>query len=103
MTSQPAVNLSASAILDFLRANWDTLQAMGVQRMGLFGSYRRNEARADSDIDLLFQMDDMTFAKWMDVWNFLEDGLGHEIDLVPDQDLREEIRPDVMREVLYIG
>jgi predicted nucleotidyltransferase len=38
----------------------------------------------------------------MDVWNFLEDGLGIKIDLVPEKDLREEIRGRVLAEVRYV-
>jgi predicted nucleotidyltransferase len=46
-------------------------------------------------------MDRLTWTGWMDVWNFLEDGLGVEIDLVPEKDLRPELRPAVLAEVRY--
>lgn len=75
---------------------------MGVKRIGLFGSYARNEQRESSDVDLLFSMDTFTWTRWMDVWNFIEDGLGTTIDLVPEKDLREEIRPQVLSEVRYV-
>jgi len=38
----------------------------------------------------------------MDVWNFIEDGLGTTIDLIPEKDLREEIRPQVLSEVRFV-
>lgn len=100
MAESPPMTLSRDTIMVFLRSHWATLRAMGVAQIGLFGSYSRDEQRPDSDIDLLFRMDNMTFTRWMDVWNFLEDGLGVEIDLVPEQDLREEIRPQVLAEVI---
>jgi uncharacterized protein len=49
------------AILEFLRANRRVLYEMGVQRIGLFGSYVRGEQHPNSDIDILFEMDNMTF------------------------------------------
>lgn len=77
----------ADTILDFLHAHRDELRAMGVVKIGLFGSYVRGEQTpdSDSDIDLLFRMDDMTWARWMDVWNWLEDQLGVSVDLVPER------------------
>lgn len=90
------------SILNFLNKNMAELKAMGVQKIGLFGSYVRDEQAQDSDIDLLLIMDNFTFANWMDVWNFLEDNFGCEVDLVPEKDLREELRPQVLAEVQYV-
>lgn len=103
MAESPSITLSRGAVLAFLQSHWATLQAMGVSQIGLFGSYGRNEQHPGSDVDLLFRMDNMTFTRWMDVWNYLEDGLGVEVDLVPEQDLREEIRPQVLAEVVYVA
>lgn len=91
-----------TAILDFLQNNRDTLKALGVQKIGLFGSYVREENQPESDIDLLLIMDNFTFANWMDVWNYLEDNFGCDIDLVPEKDLREELRPIILSEVQYV-
>jgi predicted nucleotidyltransferase len=93
---------SRKTITDFLISHSDTLRKMGVRKIGLFGSYARNEQTQHSDIDLLFVMDDFTFASWMDVWNYLEDNLGCKIDLVPEKDLRDELRPTVLSEVEYV-
>ncbi|MBA3874731.1 MAG: nucleotidyltransferase family protein [Anaerolineae bacterium] len=96
------IEWSAESILDFLRQNRDTLRNMGVKKIGLFGSYVRGEQHSNSDIDLLFSMENMTFVRWMDVWNFLEDHFGSPVDLVPEQDLRIELRPLVLPEVRYV-
>jgi uncharacterized protein len=101
MSDQAQTLWTASTILDFLTAQRETLRAMGVTKIGLFGSYVRGEQRPDSDIDLLFTMDDFTWRNWMDVWNFLEDNLGFKVDLVPEKDLRPELRPYVLPEVRY--
>lgn len=92
---------NATSILQFLNDHMDDLQAMGVQKIGLFGSYIRNEQRPDSDMDFIFEMDHLTYQGWMQVWNYLEDHFACDIDLVPLDDLREEIRPQVMAEVQY--
>jgi len=101
MTKQTSIQWTADTILDLLRTHGDELREMGVVNIGLFGSYVRGEQHPGSDIDLLVTIEPFTFATWMDVWNFLEDNLGMKIDLVPEKDLRPELRPYVMPEVRY--
>jgi predicted nucleotidyltransferase len=90
-------------ILNQLAQHRAYLRKLGVQTLGLFGSYVRDEACPESDLDFVFTMQDMSFTKWMDLWNFLEDTFGLTVDLVPEKDLREEIRIQVLSEVIYIA
>ena len=102
MSENVQLQWSANTILEFLQDHREVLQSMGVQKIGLFGSYVHDTPTPDSDIDLLFTMDDLTWNRWMRVWNYLEDHLGTEVDLVPEEDLREELRPTVLSEVRYV-
>jgi predicted nucleotidyltransferase len=101
MTDQTRIQWTADSILDFLREHRDELRAMGVVKIGLFGSYVRGEQRPDSDVDFLFTLNDFTWRRWMNVWNFLEDNLGVKVDLVPEEDLRPELHAYVFPEVRY--
>ena len=66
----------------------------------LFGSYARGEADADSDIDLLVELDyvkhiGMTFIGMkLD----LEDLLAHKVDLVTDRSLSKRVTPFVEKD-----
>jgi uncharacterized protein len=102
MSDQTKTHWTADSILRFLEDHRDTLRAMGVRQIGVFGSYVRNEQSEHSDVDMLFSMDTFTWAGWMDVWNFLEDSLGRKIELIPEKDLREEIRQQVLAEARYV-
>lgn len=101
MTESEIANLDRDSILVFLKQHQPELKAMGVQTIGLFGSYARGEQSDTSDVDFLFTMEDMTWVRWMDLWNWLEDNLGLQVDLVPEKDLREELKPQVMAEITY--
>lgn len=90
---QVSTRWTANSILDFLATHHDSLKAMGVQKIGLFGSYGRNDQHPDSDMDFLVMIEPFTFNTWMGVWNFLEDSFETSIDLVPEKDLRPELRP----------
>ena len=71
----------------------------GVVEIGLFGSFARDEADADSDIDLLVRFDGPATAKrYFGAQFYIEDLLGRPVDLVTDKALRAEFRPHVERE-----
>lgn len=90
---------TAETILSQLQHSREALKSFGVTRLGLFGSYARDEQQQSSDIDFLVSIQPMTYSAWMDVWNFLEDTFGLEVDLVPEEALRSEFRSRVMNEV----
>ncbi|MFQ3648207.1 MAG: nucleotidyltransferase family protein [Anaerolineae bacterium] len=92
---------TADSILGFLKEHSAELRAMGVVRIGLFGSYARGEQHPDSDVDFLLTLDHWTWKRWCKVWTFLEDSFRLKVDLVPEDDLRPELRPYVLREVRY--
>ncbi len=50
-----------------LHAHEPELRAAGVVRLSLFGSTARNEARAESDIDLLAAFDDSQSLSLLDL------------------------------------
>jgi uncharacterized protein len=102
MKEQIRADWTPDSIMEFLRQHRDELRQMGVRKIGLFGSYARGEQKTHSDLDFLLTMDNLTWTRWMDVWNFLEDNLGVDVDLVPESDLRPELRPQVMAEVCYV-
>lgn len=75
-----------------------------VQSLALFGSVARDEATADSDVDLLVQFKEMPdFRRYMGLKLFLEDLLGARVDLVMAGALRPEIRPFVEAEAVRVA
>ena len=78
-------------------------QRFGVTRLALFGSVARGTAGADSDIDLLVEFDGpATSSRYFGVQFYLEDLLGHPIDLVTAKALRPRLRPYVERDAVTI-
>ncbi len=75
----------------------------GVTRLALFGSTVRNEARADSDIDIVVAFDGpATSKKYFGVQFLLEDELGQSVDLVTEKAMRPELRPFIEREAVNV-
>jgi len=91
-------------VLAILQAHREDLRRLGVRSLSLFGSTARDEARPDSDIDLLVEFaDPATFDAFMDLKFYLEDLLGRRIDLVTSKALKPRIRPSVEREAILVA
>lgn len=75
----------------------------GVTKLALFGSTVRGNATAVSDIDVLVAFDGpATSARYFGVQFYLEDLLGHPVDLVTDKALRPELRAFVERDAVNV-
>jgi len=89
-------------LLQLLKRSSQEIQKFGVKRIGLFGSCVRGEAGHGSDIDVLVEFSQPSFDKYMELKFFLERLFGREVDLVLADSLKEQIKPDVMRKVVYV-
>ena len=72
-----------------------------VKSIGIFGSYARQEANQDSDIDILVEFSDSIGWEFVDLKNLLEEKLGKEVDLVTSEALKSEFKEEVLKEVIY--
>lgn len=90
-------------IFDVLRKNGSRLKALGIKRIGLFGSFVRGEQHAESDIDLLVEFDTgrKTFDNFMELSFNLEEMLQHKVELITLESLSPYIGPHILREVEY--
>jgi hypothetical protein len=71
----------------------------GAHNVRVFGSVARGEARPDSDVDLLVEME--AGRSLLDLGGLLMDLqalLGREVDVVTDKGLRDRIRTRVLQE-----
>jgi predicted nucleotidyltransferase len=76
----------------------------GVRHLALFGSTARDEAREDSDLDLLVEFDRVpTLDSFVGLKLFLEDHIGRKIDLVTPDALKPRMRPVVEREAVDVA
>ena len=92
-------------IVKTLDKNQSQLQALGVKRLGLFGSFVRGEQRANSDVDMLvdFEPGQKTFDHFMQLAFLLEDLLGRRVELVTPEAMSPYIGPHILEEVEYVS
>jgi uncharacterized protein len=78
-------------------------QKYGVTKLGIFGSYVRNEQHEDSDLDLLVTFEETPgLFQYIELENLISDVLGIKVDLVMEDALKPSIKTHVLNEVLLI-
>ncbi|MCX9081846.1 MAG: nucleotidyltransferase family protein [Candidatus Methanoperedens sp.] len=95
--------LTYNTILTKIAQNNATIKKYGVTKIGLFGSYLRNEQKPTSDIDILveFEKGKITFDNYMDLKFFLEDLFQSKVDLVMEEAIKPDLKPYILGSVKY--
>jgi len=90
-------------ILNILSENRVRIRALGVKRLGLFGSFLSGRQTPDSDVDFLVQFDpgQKTFDNFMELTFLLEELLQRRVELVTTDALSPYIGPHILKEVEY--
>jgi predicted nucleotidyltransferase len=83
------------------------LRALGVEGLYLFGSYARDEADSDSDVDVFVDPAsdrDFDFLSFMEAYEALQNAFNHQVEIGYSNrtGLSPYIRKDVEREALRI-
>ncbi len=94
---------SQQLVLERLRS-WrgEFAQRYTVRRLGIFGSFARDCARADSDLDLMVEFGELTFDHFMDLKFTLEERLGRKVDLVTSDAIKPRLRPIIEAELVDV-
>ncbi|NOY50337.1 MAG: nucleotidyltransferase family protein [Chlorobi bacterium] len=91
-------------ILTELQQQKSELLNLGIVRIGLFGSYVREEQSENSDIDILidFEPEKENFDNLMSVYDLLEKLFKNEkIEIVTKNGLSPYIGSQILKEVMY--
>ena len=81
----------------------ELVRRFGITDLALFGSTVRDEARPDSDIDVLVSFDGQATSKrYFGVQFYLEDLMGSPVDLVTNKTLRPQLRPYIEKELIHV-
>ena len=91
--------------IGILKDHEGEIRARGVTRLALFGSIVRNEARPDSDVDVVVDIEPGRKFSLIDHASLrvlLCDIFGCEADVVIREDLRSRFRDEVERDTVWV-
>ena len=96
--------MNRAEVLDILRAHRRTLaDRFGVSELAPFGSFARDQARDQSDVDILVRFSTPATANaYFGFQFYLEDLLCRRVDLVTSKARRPEFQPFVEREAVHV-
>lgn len=96
--------LSKKTVLDILEAEIPyIMREYQVKKIGVFGSYAREEQTEASDIDLLVEFSKpISFFALFDLEDYLKGKLGVRVEIVTPGALKEMIIPLIMKDVIYV-
>lgn len=93
-------------IINYLTEHKDEFsQKFGITKLGLFGSYVRDEAQKDSDIDILVELENGLINihdKKSDFKNTLETYFNLKVDIAREKYLKPLAKKEILREVEYV-
>jgi predicted nucleotidyltransferase len=91
-------------VIDRLRTHTEAIRAFGVTELYLYGSAARNEAGAESDIDLFVDVDydRFGFVAFMDLREFMRNVFGRKVDLTTRNALHPDLKADIVRSAVKV-
>ncbi len=88
-------------VLTRLKRRRRQLKKFGVHSLSLFGSFARNQARRNSDVDILVDFErPVGLFEFARLQLYLEETLGRKVDLVTPEALRAELRESILQEAI---
>ena len=74
-----------------------------VKKIGIFGSVAKGHQRSGSDLDILIEFSKpISFFQFIELEEFLSKILNKKVDLVSKKGLKQAIKKQVLKEVIYV-
>jgi hypothetical protein len=91
-------------ILNILKSHIEEIRGFGVMRIGLFGSFARDQQKEESDVDILveFLPGKKNFRNFMQLVYLLEELLRRQVELVTTESISPYLKPYIFNEVKYV-
>ncbi len=95
--------MKRSEVLKRFIGHESDLKKLGVKALAFFGSSARDEAHADSDVDVVVEfVRPARFEQYMDLKFYLEGLLDRPVDLVTYKALKPRLRPEIEKEAVHV-
>ena len=94
------VTATRDELLTRLRDLKPWLAGQGIASVRLFGSYARNEAHADTDVDLLVELAKPMGLRFFDLQDALAEKLGLDVQMTTEAALPRDVRFTALRDAV---
>ena len=96
--------MNKQQIIEFLVSHKKELyEKYGVTRIGLFGSYARDQAKEGSDIDIAVEIESKNkYRSFFGLKRHLEENLKNKVDLGIESTLKPVAKEYILKEIIYV-
>ncbi len=99
--------MNKDSIIQKIRKEYPYLiSEYGIKRIGLFGSYSRNEQTENSDIDIIAEFEKPIGLKFVEFAEYLEKILGRKTDVLTPEGLKgitvRRISEHIEKSIIYV-
>ena len=92
-------------VIRLIQNHKPAIQQLGAERLGLFGSFAREEQKEGSDVDFVveFKEGKKTFRNFMNLADYLETLLNRKVELVTWESLASFVKRNIKEEIEYVS
>lgn len=95
--------MTKESILEFLKTHKEELQHnFALTKIGLFGSYAKDLANENSDIDIVIQTEKKDFFLREDLKEYLESNLNKNVDIGYLDSIRTFYKNKIEKDIIYV-
>ncbi len=100
-----------SDLMRLLKSAKEKYASEGFHILGVFGSFARGEATSQSDIDILYEVDEnfignyrgfAAFSRLNDIKNELKKSFGRDVDIAANSGLSRTAKKYIKRDLLHV-
>jgi len=102
---RPGSELNKASVLSMLKVYYlCNKKDLGINELGLFGSFARDETGPDSDIDIIISLERADLFQYATISRQLEKIFGRKIDLISSSAiLRKDFAEQLKKDVIYVS
>lgn len=96
--------MTKTEIIHFLTINKEYMHDnFGVEKIGLFGSFSRDEAKPESDIDIAVEISsNNSFRSFFSLKYYLENAFNQAVDLGIESSLKPLAKDSILKDIIYV-
>ncbi len=93
--------LNKIEIFKTLQEHQQDLSAFGIKRLGLFGSFAKEDYSKNSDLDFIVEFKEKSFDSYMGLKLCLEELFHRKVDLVLPNTIKPRLQKAILKETIY--
>jgi predicted nucleotidyltransferase len=95
--------MTLDLIINFLHEHKDELkQDYHVEKIGIFGSYAKNQEKESSDIDFFVEFSQKSYRNLTRLYDYFEKAFGKKVDIITEhKNMRPSLRREIQSSIIY--